>query len=250
MDVYTRLDPATGCSPQRALTDLVELWAAGVLPEDSTVWMDAGAAEPVLWALTDHSTLVYVYRPPCPGWVAVTKGRIRWGRTHREVKEKPVLDLSLERFPGGGRRRVMFVVASTAMTPTPVGVIADSKVQTGAMSGGRFTHSTTGITVIDLPVAQSARQVIDLPVAQAADPVTVRPAGTIEAASAMVAGVELLTAGLDPVQAAAVQAGLAVRPLDFTAEVLTDMHRNLVKGPRTVASVFAVVSPGGEPSVS
>lgn len=244
MDVYPRLDPATGCNPQRALTDLVELWAAGVLPEDATVWMDAGAAEPVLWALTDHSSLVYMYRPPCPGWVAITKGRLRWGRTHREAKEKPMLDLSLDRFPGGDRRRVMFVVASTAMTPAPVGVIADSKVQTGAMSGGRFTHSTTGITVIDLPVAQAARQVIDLPVAQAADPVTVRPASAIEAASAMVAGVELLTAGLDPVQAAAVQAGLAVEPWEFTAELLTDMHNRLVQWPQSVVSVLAGVSAG------
>lgn len=235
MDMYPRLDPATGCNPQRALTDLVELWAAGVLPEAATVWMDAGAADPVLWALTDHSSLVYMHRPPCPGWVAVTKGRIRWGRTHREVKEKPVLDLLLDRFPGGDRRRVMFVVASTAMTPSPVGVIADSKVQTGAMSGGRFTHPTTGITVIDLPAAQAARQ---------ADSVTVGPASAIEAASAMVAGVELLTAGLDPVQAAAVQAGLAVKPWDFTAELLTDMHNRLVQGPQAVGSGFAGVLAG------
>ena len=231
MDVYTRLDPATGCSPQRALTDLVELWAAGVLPEDATVWMDAGAAEPVLWALTDHSSLVYVYRPPCPGWVAVTKGRLRWGRTHREVKEKPVLDLSLDRFPGGDRRRVMFVVASTAMTPAPVGVIADSKVQTGAMSGGRFTHPATGITVIDLPAARAAHQ---------ADPVTARPAGTIEAASAMVAGVELLTAGLDPVQAASVQAYLtSTGALDFKAESLKELFAALVHWPQANADAIA-----------
>lgn len=232
MDVYTRLDPATGCNPQRALTDLVALWAAGVLPEDATVWMDAGSAEPVLWALTDHSTLVYMYRPPCPGWVAITKGRIRWGRTHREAKSaEPVLDLSLDRFPGGDRRHVMFVVASTAMTPSPVGVIADSKPQTSAMIGGRFTHPATGITVVDLPAAWAAHQ---------ADPVTARAAGAIETASAMVAGVELLTTGLDPVQAAAVQAYLAsTGPLDFQAEALTELFAALVHWPQDKADAFA-----------
>lgn len=240
MDVYARLDPVTGCSPQRALTDLVELWAAGVLPEGATVWMDAGAAEPVLWALTDHSTLVYVYRPPSPGWVMVTRGRIRWGRTHREAKDSPVLDLSLDSFPGGARRRVAFVVASTAMAPAPVGVIADSKVQTGAMNGGRFVHPATGVTVIDLPAAQAAHRV---------DPVAVRPADTIEAASAMVAGVELVTAGLDPVPAAAVQAGLAEARLDFTAEVLTELYAPLVYWPQTrVAPIAGILT--GELSLS
>lgn len=230
MDVYARLDPATGCSPQRALTDLVELWAAGVLP-DATVWMDAGAAEPVLWALTDHSSLVYMYRPPCPGWVAITKGRLRWGRTHREAKEKPALDLSLDRFPGGDRRRVMFVVASTAMTPSPVGVIADSKPQTSAMIGGRFTHPATGITVVDLPAAHRA--------AHQAGPVTARAAGAIETASAMVAGLELLTTGLDPVQAASVQADLASGPLNFGAEGLNELFAALVYGPQVKAAAIA-----------
>jgi len=233
MDVYARLDPATGCSPRRALTDLVELWAAGVLGNDSTVWMDAGAAEPVLWALTDHSTLVYVYRPPSPGWVVVTKGRIRWGRTHAAAKDSSALDLSLGRFPGGARQRVMFVVASTAMTPAPVGVIADSKVQKD-ISGGRFIHPATGITVVDLPAAHAAYRA-------AADPFAVRPASAIEAALAMVAGVELLTAGLDPVPAAAVQAGLADSRSRWgvTAELLTELHALLVHSPQTMVAQIA-----------
>ena len=240
MDVYARLDPVTGCSPQRALTDLVELWAAGVLPEDATVWMDAGAAEPVLWAVIDHSTLIYVYRPPCPGLVVVTKGRIRWGRSHREANETPVLDLDLARFPGGDRRRVMFVVASTALSPRPVGGRADSTSQNGAMVGGRFVHPATGVTVVDLPAAQAARQ---------ADPAAARPASAIETASAMVAGMELLTAGLDPVQAAAVQAGLADSRLDFTAEVLRELYAPLVYWPRIKSSTIAGILTG-ELSVS
>ena len=221
MDVYARLSP-DGCTPQRAFTDLAELWAHGVLDDTAAVWMDAGAAEPAMWALTGgESTLLYTYRPPCAGWVALTKGRVRWGRTHRAVKDHPELDIALDGFPGGTRRRVTIVIAPTALHPTPLRVVADSKIHTAAP---RFTHPTTGVTVIDLPTHTRP------------DPTTAAPApAELKRGLAMAAGLEMLQRGLDPTTATAVQNDLHSLGWACTPDTLAALYTTFVGQPRTTA---------------
>ncbi|WP_071289129.1 hypothetical protein [Mycolicibacterium llatzerense] len=146
MKVYMYAGVSRSATP--AIIDLAQLWDAGILSDDSTVWVNTVSSRPALWALTDKSQLIYIHRCTDPGYVRLGAGRARWARTHDGSREKPQLDLRFDALPGGGAEHITVVIAHQALEQT-VGVIAGHNAKRMSLTAGSYSQS--GVTVIDLP---------------------------------------------------------------------------------------------------
>ncbi|PBA08469.1 hypothetical protein [Mycobacterium avium] len=242
MKVHVYVSP-TGCDPTRSLADVVDLWAAGVLPTESTVWVNASAPEPMMWALTDHSHLIYVHRPAEPGYVRLTAGRARWARTYNDTRDRAALDLALDELPGGRDRRVTLVIAHRmpAHLDHPVGVIAGTShgSRRCALTAGSYRHDTSRTTVIDLPRFRSYHGLTahgggGSPVGQVSD---------FERSNAAVHGMELLTRDLSAAETTLVRAHLDLAyTLRLDAEYLGELQQRLTMFDAWAAGILPLVS--------
>jgi hypothetical protein len=235
----------TGCQPTQALGDIIVLWAAGVLNTDATVWCNASAPEPVLWALTDHSHLIYVHRPAEPGYVRLTAGRARWARTHNDTAARAQLDLDLAALPGDHDRQTTIVVAHR-MPPAvaQVGVIAGTSRGSLRcdMSDGHYSHAATRTAVIDLPLYRS-KHGIDL--IQAATGVETGPAPAVseyERSNASVNGMKLLTLGLPEAERDRVRRHLDTTCLRLPIDYLAELHGRLTSFDQWACQILPTMS--------
>lgn len=129
------------------LQRVARLYQRGVLDADSSVWINADAHAPVMWALTSRTaSCLFFYDAPTSGTVRLTKDRIRWAPTYNTSGSEPSLDISLSALPVDDIRHVTFVVAH-ANREEPVQVV--ESVRRYSLSGG-FWHGNYA-AVVDLP---------------------------------------------------------------------------------------------------
>lgn len=242
MKVYVYVSP-TGCDPARSLADVIDLWAAGVLPTEATIWINASAPEPLMWALTDRSHLIYVHRPAEPGYVRLTAGRARWARTYNDTRDRAALDLALDELPGGRDRHVTLVVAHRmpAHHSQPVGVIAGTShgSRRCALTAGSYRHDASRTTVIDLPLFRSYHNLV----ARLGDDATAPQVSDFERSNAAVHGVDLLTRGLTAAETTRVREHLDLAyTLQLDAEYLGSLHQTLTMFDTWAAGILPAVS--------
>jgi len=138
------------------LRQIIDLYGAGVLGDNSQVWIDPkDGVAPMFWALTDRSSLMFVFETHIPGWVRITDKRVRWAPTHdasATAAASPDIDLSALRSASGRSLGVdavnnfTFVVQNLDRSKH-VGVIEDSRVK--EMTDGRYLSASRGVAVID-----------------------------------------------------------------------------------------------------
>jgi len=129
----------------QCFADFADLYRCGFLTSTSTVWANAEEPDASFWALTDRSQYVYVHRSPVPGYVRLTSGQIRWGRSYDGTLEKYEVDLDSRRIAGDPDKNITLVVKHRAPGRT-VKVIDKSKLVD--LEGGEY--SRRNLTVIDL----------------------------------------------------------------------------------------------------
>lgn len=147
--MYARPGSSAGLLSQ-SFIDVAELWAAGLLRSDSTVWLNATAPAPALWALTGRrSQYLYVHRTSEPGYVRLTAGRARWARTFDDTGNgRAMLDLVAKTLPGGGPgddKEVCLVIIHR-QPERGLAVIDDSR--RAALTGGAYSKGN--VSVVDL----------------------------------------------------------------------------------------------------
>lgn len=217
MDIYIARGPY---SPRPRLFTVLELWLAGVLPTDATVWVTTASPAPVLWALTDAGPrAIYVHRCADAGYVRVTAGRIRWAVTSDGTRDRPALDLRLADLPGvAPRLGQLTVVVAHEETHGNVAAISGSK----RVAPGDAAAVTTpeGVVVVDLPAAM--RQPVPAPVSSPTD---------FARAEAQFIGLELLTAGQPADRAEAIRHAPGAQRIPLTDELLAGSATVVVKRP-------------------
>lgn len=127
--------------------DIAELWSAGLLTDESAVWVDATAPAPALWALArGRSQYLYIHRATEPGYVRLTAGRARVARTFDDTANgRAVVDLAAKQLPVPNARVTLAVIHR--MPGRGVAVIDDSRrvtLDNGSYQKGSFT-------VVDVP---------------------------------------------------------------------------------------------------
>lgn len=129
----------------QCFADFAELYRCGFLTSASTVWANAEAPDASFWALTDRSQLIYVHRATIPGYVRLTSGQLRWGRTYDDTLDKPEVDLDARSIAGDPDKNITLVVKHRAPARA-VKVIDKSKLVD--LDAG--TYSRRNLTVVDL----------------------------------------------------------------------------------------------------
>lgn len=129
----------------QCFADFAELYRCGFLTSTSTVWANAEEPDASFWALNDRSQYVYVHRTPVPGYVRLTSGRIRWGRSYDGTLGKFEVDLDSKRIAGEHDKNLTLIVKHRDPARS-VKVIETSKL--ADLDAGVFTRRN--LTVIDL----------------------------------------------------------------------------------------------------
>ncbi len=135
--------------------DFAALYRCGLLSSSSTVWVNAEAADSSFWALTDRSQYVYLLRSPEPGYVRLTSGRMRWGRSYDDTLEKFDVDLDTQRIPGGSDKNITLVVKHRGVGRA-VKVIDGS----GLVEMVDGIYSRRHLTVVDLAAYRPPDEVV------------------------------------------------------------------------------------------
>lgn len=143
--IYASLAGAEARVLGQCFADFAELYRCGFLTSTSTVWANAEAPDASFWAMTDRSQFIYVHRAPIPGYVRLTSGQLRWGRTYDDTLDKPEVDLDARRIAGDHDKNLTLVVKHRAPARA-VKVIDKSKLVD--LDAG--TYSRRNLTVIDL----------------------------------------------------------------------------------------------------
>ncbi len=143
--MYATSDTPPNAAAQNYI-DIAEMYRAGFLSENSTVWMNANAPEVGMWTLTHRSTYLKVFRTVYPGWLRLTRTSAKWGRTSQATSKEPVSVLDLRALPDSADDKVTIVVAHRH-PGHPVRVVADGSVQHPNTNG---VFAFDPFTVVDL----------------------------------------------------------------------------------------------------
>lgn len=203
--------------PLHPLLDVAQLWSAGVLGDDATVWLNTAtnSGPTTMWALADHSHLIYVLHTVEPGYVRVTTDRLRWAPTYDGTHRAPI-DVDLSALHHADAITVAVIHQHHAAYAQPVGLIANStRVPT---IDGKASHGP--ITVVDLPALVAAAGTHRA----SADG---GPVSEFDRAAAAHHGMRTLTAGLSTDDVALIHAHPEAFTFDLTREDLDTIANHL-----------------------
>ena len=192
----------------QCFADFAELYRCGFLTSTSTVWANAEAPDASFWALNDRSQYVYVHRTPVPGYVRLTSGQLRWGRTFDGTLDKFEVDLDSKRIAGDHDKNITLIVKHR--DPSRFVKVIDNSKLAASESG---VYSRRNLTVIDL---------------LAYKPPADRPAPTeFEENHARYHGVNHLMESLNPENADLIRNHLGLFAFDITDEHIQTINSHL-----------------------
>lgn len=192
----------------QSFSDFAELYRHGVLNDDSVVWANAEAPDASFWALTDRSQYLYVHHATAPGYVRLTNGRMRWGRSFDGTLEKAEVDLNTSDIAGEPDKHLTLIVKHRVPGRT-VKVIEGSRLVD--FNDGHYTRPQA--TVIDLTAYKPAAEAI--------------VASEFEVNHARYHGVNHMMSSLNPANADLIRNHLGLFAFDITREQIASINEHL-----------------------
>ncbi|MDD4865816.1 MAG: hypothetical protein PHQ28_01400 [Mycobacterium sp.] len=195
----------------QCFSDFAELYRHGFLNDHSIVWANAEAPDASFWALTDRSQYVYVHRAPIPGYVRLTAGRLRWGRTFDGTLKNFEVDLNTADIAGEPDKHITMIVKHR-VPGRVVKVIEDSTLNHHALENtGIYTRANQ--SVVDLGAYKPPT-----------DPVV---PGEFAVNHARYHGVNHMMSSLDADNAKLVRDHLGLFAFDITADQISAINEHL-----------------------
>ncbi|MCV7256828.1 hypothetical protein H7J86_32090 [Mycobacterium hackensackense] len=210
MKAYIYASPAGAAAHvlSQCFSDFAELYRRGFLRDDSIVWANAEAPDASFWALTDRSQYVYVHRATEPGYVRLTSGRLRWGRSFDGTLEKFEVDVDTRNIAGEPDKHLTLIVKHRAPGRL-VKVIDGSRLV--ELVDGSYTRPEA--TVIDLAAYRP--------------PTDVAAAGEFEVNHARYHGVNHMMSSLNADNAELIRSHLGLFAFDISAEQIAAINEHL-----------------------